>query len=80
MRTFLFFALAVFVAGSARADATQDALTEIAKCADIADSAARLQRFDAAVPKAKSALAAPAQKPRKRAFSNGSGFRVQRSP
>jgi hypothetical protein len=62
MRTtvlFLFCLLAV--AGSARADVARDVLTEIAKCADIVDATDRLKCFDAAVPRAKSAIAPPAQ-------------------
>ena len=56
--------LALFAASHAHADAARDALQEIAKCADIQDSAERLKCFDAAVPRAKSALAAPAEKPK----------------
>lgn len=57
-------ALALAVAsGSAYADATRDALAELAKCADIADSTLRLKCFDDAMPRAKSALAAPAPAP-----------------
>ena len=51
--------ITVFAAGHAYADAAHDALEEIAKCADIKDSAERLKCFDAAVPRAKSVLAAP---------------------
>src|SRR5215471_18308333 len=58
----LTFALAV-ASGSAYADATRDALAELAKCADIADSTLRLKCFDDAMPRAKSALAAPAPAP-----------------
>lgn len=53
--------ISAFVATPACADATRDALTEIAKCADISDSSARLKCFDAAVPSARSALATAAQ-------------------
>lgn len=53
--------ISAFAAAPAYADATRDALTEIAKCADISDSSARLKCFDAAVPSAKSALATAAQ-------------------
>jgi hypothetical protein len=75
MRFLLLLSLAVFVAGPARADATRDALAEIAKCADIADSSERLQCFDAAVPRAKSTLAAPAQQPaEKRGLLEWFGF------
>ena len=74
MRILLLFCLALLVAGPARADATRDALTEIAKCADIADSAARLECFDAAVSHAKGALAAPAQKAPEKSFLERFGF------
>jgi hypothetical protein len=76
MRTtvlFLFCLLAV--AGSARADVARDVLTEIAKCADIVDATDRLKCFDAAVPRAKSALAPPAQEaPKSRSILEWFGF------
>jgi hypothetical protein len=66
MRKFALLLLATcaaLVAGApARADAVRDALVELAKCADIVDAAERLKCFDAAAPRAKSALAAPAEK------------------
>jgi hypothetical protein len=75
MRVLLLLSLALFVAGSARADATRDALTEIARCADIADSSERLKCFDAAVPYAKRALSAPApQAAEKRGLLEWFGF------
>jgi hypothetical protein len=74
MRILLLLCLALLVAGPARADATRDALTEIAKCADIADSAERLKCFDAAVSHAKSALAAPAQKAPEKSLLEWFGF------
>jgi len=51
--------VALFAANQAQADAARDALQELAKCADIANPADRLKCFDAAVPRAKSALATP---------------------
>ena len=57
----LFTAWAALAAAPACADAVRDALIEMAKCADIADATARLKCFDAAAPRAKSALAAPAE-------------------
>jgi hypothetical protein len=60
MRNLLLIFACVLVAGPARADATRDALAEIAKCADIAGAAERLKCFDDAMPRARSALAAPA--------------------
>ena len=74
MRILLLLSLALFVAGPARADATRDALTEIAKCADIAEPSERLKCFDAAVPSAKSALAAPAQKAPEKSLLEWFGF------
>lgn len=50
--------ISIFVAGAAHADAKADASAEIARCAGIADSAARLKCFDAAAPRANSAPAA----------------------
>jgi len=52
--------ISIFVAGAAHADATGDASTEVARCAGIADSAARLKCFDAVVPRA---IGAPAAQP-----------------
>jgi len=52
--------ISIFVAGAAHADSAGDALSEIAKCAGIADSAARLKCFDAAAPRANGAAAQPA--------------------
>lgn len=78
--TFLLLLLAVSVAGPARADVTRDVLTEITKCADIVDAAERLKCFDAAVPRAKSALAVPAQEAPKRSILDWFGFgRPQKS-
>jgi hypothetical protein len=61
--------MTAFAASYAHADATRDALVEIAKCADITDSAERLKCFDAAVPRARSALAAPPEKAKDEAGS-----------
>jgi hypothetical protein len=73
---FLFCALALV--SPARADVTRDVLTEIAKCADIVDAGDRLKCFDAAVPRAKSALAAPAEEaPKKRGILDWFGFSRQ---
>jgi len=49
--------ISIFVAGAAHADPSEDALAEIARCAGIADSAARLKCFDAAAPSANGAAA-----------------------
>ena len=81
MRILLLLSLSLFVAGPAHAHATRDALAEIAKCADIADSAERLKCFDAAVPRAKSALSAPVQQPaEKRGLMEWFGFARPQKP
>ncbi len=84
LRPVLFAIVAAAVAGPAFADATRDALAELAKCADVADSTERLKCFDAAVPRAKSALATPAQEtPTKSGFLEWFGFsrpQVQTKP
>ena len=61
MPILLLLLISIFLASPAHADTARDALAEIAKCADIADSSERLKCFDAAVPRAKSALAEPVQ-------------------
>src|SRR6266705_2698084 len=53
--------VSIFIAGAAHADPTQDASAEIARCAGIADSAARLKCFDAAAPRANGAPAPQAK-------------------
>lgn len=69
------FALAlVLVAGPARADATRDALAEIAKCADVADATLRLKCFDDAMPRAKNALASPAPEAPSKSLLEWFGF------
>ena len=60
MRAFLLASILVLTAGTAHADVTRDALADIVKCADIADAAKRLECFDAAAARGKTALAAPA--------------------
>jgi hypothetical protein len=74
MRILLLLSLTIIVAGPAHADATRDALADIAKCADIAEASERLKCFDAAVPRAKSALAAPAEKPAEKSLLEWFGF------
>ncbi len=64
--------ISIFVAGAAHADSTGDASAEIARCAEIADSAARLKCFDAAAPRASGARAARASEAPDRA--DGFGF------
>jgi hypothetical protein len=64
----------IFLVSPAYADATRDALSEIAKCADIADSAERLKCFDAAVPRAKSALSEPVPQAKEKGILEWFGF------
>lgn len=80
LRTILVLCAALFAAGSARADVARDALTEITKCAEIADSSERLKCFDAAVARARSALAAPAPEASKKGFLEWFGFSRPEKP
>jgi len=64
--------ISIFVAGAAHANPTADASAEIAKCAGITDSAARLRCFDAAALRANGAPAA--QPAREAPDRDGSGF------
>ena len=50
--------ISIFVAGAAHADSTGDASAEVARCAEIAEAAARLKCFDAAGSRANGAPAA----------------------
>ena len=61
MRHLLLASILALGAGAAHADVTRDSLTELVKCADIADPAMRLECFDAATARARAALAAPVQ-------------------
>ncbi|HQR10547.1 MAG TPA: hypothetical protein PLW68_04390 [Casimicrobiaceae bacterium] len=65
----------------AHADPAVDALTEVAKCADVADPAERLKCFDRAAPLARSALA-PATKAaaEKKGFLDWFGFSKPSAP
>ena len=60
-RLLLLASISVFLAGAAHADATRDALSEIARCAAVADASERLQCFDAAVPGAPNAVVPKAE-------------------
>jgi len=79
MRTTLVFLFCVLaVVSRAHADVARDVLTEITKCADIIDASERLKCFDAAVPRARSTLAAPAEEaPKKRSILDWFGFSRQ---
>jgi hypothetical protein len=76
----LLLSFSVFVAGHAHADAARDALTGFAKCADIAEAPERLKCFDAAVPSAKSALAAPEPKAPEKGLLEWFGFARSQKP
>ena len=54
-RLLLLASISVFLAGAAHADATRDALSELARCAAIAEASERLRCFDAAAPRAQDA-------------------------
>jgi len=71
----LFAAVAFLV----HADTTQEALSEIVRCAGIADSGERLKCFDAAAPRARSALAEQETK-EKRGILDWFGFSRPRKP
>ena len=73
MRTLLLASILALLVSPAHADATHDALAEIAKCTDLSDPAARLKCFDAAAPRARSALA-EAQAREKRGILDWFGF------
>ena len=66
--------ISLFIAGLAHADPAQDALAEVAKCADITDSTDRLKCFDRAAALAKSTLAASPKPAEKRSFLDWFGF------
>ena len=81
MRFLTAILISVFVACAAHADPAQDALAEIAKCVDIADSSERLKCFDTAAALAKNALAAPAQRAEeKRGILEWFGFSRPQKP
>lgn len=71
--------LFVGVAFLVHADTTQEALSEIVRCAGIPEAGERLKCFDAAVPRAKSALAEQETK-EKRGILDWFGFSRPRKP
>jgi len=79
MRIFMLVCLFLIAAGAAHAGSTTDALSEIVKCAGIADSSERLKCFDAAAPRARSALAEQEAK-EKRGILDWFGFARPRKP
>jgi hypothetical protein len=81
MRFFAVILVSLFTASSAHADPARDALDEVAKCADIADSADRLKCFDRAAVLAKTALAPSTQATaEKRSFLDWFGFSKPPAP
>jgi len=70
----LVLCLGLLATGPAHADATTDALIEMTRCAEITDSIDRLKCFDAAVPRAKSALSAPAPQAKEKSLLDWFGF------
>jgi hypothetical protein len=80
MRIVVLVVVSLFAASAAHAaDPAQEALSEIVRCAGIADSGERLKCFDAAAPRAKSALAEQEAK-EKRGFLDWFGFSRPRKP
>ena len=75
-------ALLLATAATVRADPAQDALEAVAKCAEITDSAARLACYDAAAPRVKSALGAPAPaaKEKEKSWLDWFGFGKPKQP
>jgi hypothetical protein len=83
MRLFAAIFVPLFMATPAHADPARDALAEVAKCADVADSAERLKCFDRAAALAKTALAPspqPQQAAEKRSFLDWFGFSKPETP
>ncbi len=74
MRILLLALLAALAAPPAHADASRDALAEIAKCADVADAGERLKCFDAAMARVKNVLAAPAPETPSKSFLDWFGL------
>ena len=68
MRILVAVLACTFAASLAHAEAEHDALVEIAKCADVADATERLKCYDAAAPRVKSALTAPAPQAREKSL------------
>ncbi len=81
MRFFAAILVSLFMATLAHADPARDALAEVAKCADIADSADRLKCFDKAAALAKTALApSPQPAAEKRSLMDWFGFSKPPTP
>ncbi len=75
MRILFVVLISMFAAGAARADTARDALTEVARCASVADASERLKCFDAVAVRAKALLAAPTPEAEsKKSFLDWFGF------
>jgi hypothetical protein len=80
MRNFIIFSLCLFAFSAVQAaDPTQEALSEIVRCAGITDAGERLKCFDAAAPNAKKALAEH-EAQEKRGILDWFGFSRPRKP
>ena len=81
MRFFTAILVSLFMATLAHADPARDALAEVAKCADIADSTERLKCFDRAAALAKTALTpSPQPAAETRSFLDWFGFSKPPTP
>jgi len=81
MRLFAAILVPFFMATPAHADPARDALSEVAKCADVADSTERLKCFDRAAALAKSALTStPQPAAEKRSLLDWFGFSKPATP
>jgi hypothetical protein len=83
MRLFAAILVPLLMTTPAHADPARDAMAEVARCADIADSTERLKCFDKAAVLAKSALASspqPQQTAEKRSFLDWFGFPKPATP
>jgi hypothetical protein len=79
VRILVVLSISVLVPAIAYADPTQEALSEIVRCAGIPDAGERLKCFDTAAPRAKSALAEQEAK-EKRGIFDWFGFSRPRKP
>ena len=79
MRKVILASMFLFAAGAVHADPTQEALQEVVRCSGIKDPGERLKCFDAAAPRAKSALVEQEAK-EKRGILDWFGFGRPRKP
>jgi hypothetical protein len=81
MRFFAAIFVSLFIANLAHADPARDALAEVAKCAEVTDSADRLKCFDRAATLAKTALTPSSQATAEtRSFLDWFGFSKPPTP